>query len=317
MVRHPPALSAPPAPRPGRTGHAVPAGGGRPRHLPSPLRPLLPRVPAPRGRRRAALGGGERGGPLGACGRPAPVRHLLSDRRSGQRLQRPAPRLLLWRRPPAAPPGARAVVSRDRRGPPSGSRRAHQERGGTARALGPPGGGPRPRPEPPPAGSGPRRRRPGRARARAPPLLALGNPQPVRRKLWGAPDPREPLAGDRRAPAAPPAEDRLADGEPRPLDALLVRGPPGPRRGMAGIAAAGGRAAGVGGPGSSGDRLDRLHGQPGPGGAGADDLEPVPAPGAAPRARPLLLRAGRSSSSGSSAAAGPGRTRQISVSQSR
>ena len=317
VVRHPPALSAAPAARPGGPRRALSSGGRRPRRLPAALRRVPPGLPGSGLWRRAALAGlGQRGGARHALGRAPPVPLLLPGGRGGERVQRPAARLLLRRRLPPAPLGAPPALSRNRRGPASGRGRAVQKRGGAARPLGSSGRGRGPR-EAPQGRSGPRRRRPGRPRPGAPRLLALRHPQPVRRALRGSPDRREPLAGGRDAPAAPASQDPVRDGRGQALDRVLVRGAAPAPRGPAGIEETPGLAARPRGPRSVGGGLARLRGQRDADGAGADDLEPLPAPGLAPLPRAPRLRAGRSSSPLSLAAAGPGRTRQISVSQSR
>lgn len=316
MVRHPSALSAAPAARPGGPRRAVSPGRGRPRRLPAALRRVPPGLSRSRLRRRAALGLGQRGGARPAGGRAPAVPLVLSGRGSGERVQRPAARLFLRRRPFSASPGTPPALPRNRRGIAPRSRRAVQKRGGAARPLGPAGRGRDPR-ETPQGRPGSRRRRSGRPRRGAPRLLALRHPQPIRRKIRRPPDRREPLAGDRDAPAASASQDPVRDGRGQALDRVLVRGAAPPACGPAGIAAVAGRAARARGSRSAGSGLARLRGQRDAGGFGADDVEPLPAPGLAPLPRPPRLRAGRSSSPRSLAAAGPGRTRQISVSQSR
>lgn len=308
VVRDPSAVSGADAARAGGRAGAVPPGRRRPR-LSRALRRLPPGLPGAALRRRPAVsaGAGRRhgGGADGADRRGPPVPDLFPRGRRGERVQRPAARLLLRRRAaaPAAPPSR--TVGGGRGGAPPRSRRARQERGSPARVDGAPARRRGRALAPPPARMaaaarpGGHRGGAGSPRARPPRLLALGHPQPVRRGVRQADLRRDPLARGRHpAPVAGP-QDPGANAQAGGLVDLLDDYPGRVPRRVAGIAAARGPAARPRGARAARGRLAGPDRQPGGGAAGLDRLEPLPRPGVAPVLPPLCFRSGRSDPAGS------------------
>ena len=135
LVRQPPLVPA--AAAGGAGGRAGDGAGGLGRsRLPAAVRRLLPRLAAGGLRRRAGAGGPRRRRLDDADRRPAPLSGLRAAGRRGLGLRRPAARLLLRRRPRAAPGAAVAPVGGPRGGPPPGGCRPRQGRRRGARAGG-------------------------------------------------------------------------------------------------------------------------------------------------------------------------------------